>query len=121
VKWATEAAKQGHVLAQYNLAIMLADGRGVPKNDAEATHWFRIAAEQGYVLAQSSVGLRYSEGIGTPKDLVQAYKWISLAMEHGDSRAKANRDALRKQMTPAQIAQAKKLAGEWKPSHQPPR
>jgi uncharacterized protein len=49
------------------------------------------------------------------QDLVQAYKWYSLAATNGDKPAAELRDATAKQMTPAQIAEAQKLAQEWKP------
>ena len=52
---------------------------------------------------------------GVPKNFVQAYKWYSLAATNGDKPAAELRDALAKQMTPAQIAEAQKLAREWKP------
>ena len=31
-------------------------GEEVPKDDAEAVHWFRLAAEQGHASAQFSLG-----------------------------------------------------------------
>ncbi|MBV9968837.1 MAG: SEL1-like repeat protein [Xanthobacteraceae bacterium] len=43
---------QGHAAAQYHLAHMYADGRGIARNDAEAAAWFRRAAEQGDADAQ---------------------------------------------------------------------
>jgi hypothetical protein len=109
------------VLAQYNLGIMYAAGRGVPQNDAEATMWYRRAAEQGYVLAQSSLGLRYSNGLGAPRDAVQAFMWLSLAAARGDSRAATDRDVVAKNMTSAQITEAQKLVHAWKPTSQPVR
>jgi TPR repeat protein len=50
-----------------------------------------------------------------PKDYVQAHKWYSLAGANGHKKAAVHRDRLAKQMTPAQIAEAQKLAREWKP------
>jgi TPR repeat protein len=57
----------------------------------------------------------YNEGQGVPEDFVQAHKWYNLATVNGDKPAAELRDALAKQMTPAQIAEAKNLAREWKP------
>ena len=37
-------AEQGVASAQYNLALMYANGEGVPENDAEAVKWYRKAA-----------------------------------------------------------------------------
>ena len=57
----------------------------------------------------------YDDGQGVPHDIVQAQKWYILAATNGDKPAALLRDALANQMTPAQIAEAKKLAQEWKP------
>ena len=42
--------------------------------------------------------------------------WFDLAGAHGHVRAAKIRDRLAKGMTPEQIAEAKELAVEWKPS-----
>ena len=119
MKWATLAGNQGHVIAQYNVGIMYASGRGVSRNDAEAAKWYRLSAEQGYVLAQSSLGHQYFTGTGVPRDLVQALMWLELATDRGDARAIENRDRIARSMTPAQIAEAQKLASEWKSRPRP--
>jgi hypothetical protein len=41
--------------------------------------------------------------------------WYNLAAVQGEPRAAEARDALTKQMTPAQIAEAQRLAREWNP------
>jgi uncharacterized protein len=57
-----------------------------------------------------------------PQDYVQAHKWFNLAAaripaSETESRAIAikSRDSVASKMTPAQIAEAQKLASEWKP------
>ncbi len=63
----------------------------------------------------------YETGQGVPKDLVQAYMWLSLAAAwpHIEPDVQISlqerRDKVAKRMTPAQIAEAQKLAREWKP------
>lgn len=47
-----EAARLGDVEAQYNLGWMLANGRGIPRDDATAAYFFTMAAKQGDPLAQ---------------------------------------------------------------------
>lgn len=42
-----EAARLGDLEAQYSLGWMLANGRGVPKDDATASYFFALAAKQG--------------------------------------------------------------------------
>jgi TPR repeat protein len=72
-------------------------------------------ADQGGTQAQYNLGLMYSKGKGVPQDYVSAHMWFSLAAARGDQNAKENRDIAARVMTPAQIAQAQKLAREWKP------
>jgi TPR repeat protein len=57
----------------------------------------------------------YDDGQGVPHDIVQAYKWYSLAATNGDKPAVELRKTTANQMTPAQIAEAQKLARDWKP------
>jgi TPR repeat protein len=59
--------------------------------------------------------MMYEQGNGVPQDYVEAHKWYTLAAASGDKVAAGLRDLLAKQMTPADIAEAQKMAGEWKP------
>jgi uncharacterized protein len=49
-----------------------------------------------------------------PQDNIQAYMWLSLAAARSDQYPISNRNRVAQQMTPAQIAEAQKLAFEWK-------
>ena len=55
-------AEQGDADAQYNLGVMHAEGKGVPRDDRMAAQWYRRAAEQGDASAQNSLGLMYAVG-----------------------------------------------------------
>ena len=101
--------------AQFNLGTLYFNGEGVPKDNRHALRWFRLAADQEEAVAQTKIAIMYDDGRGVPHDIVQAYKWYSLAATNGDKPAAELRDASAKQMTPAQIAEAQKLAREWKP------
>ena len=116
-------ANQGYVPAQMTLGSMYQFGRGVPQGYSAAAKWFRKAADQGYAPAQLSLGYMYAEGLGVPQNDVQAYKWYSLAVaglpvSNTENRENAikYRDHLAAKMTPDQVAEAQKLASEWKPS-----
>jgi hypothetical protein len=50
-----------------------------------------------------------------PQDRVTAYMWLELAAAAGNPDALRDADALARQMTPSQIAEAQKLAHDWKP------
>ncbi|TFG58549.1 MAG: sel1 repeat family protein, partial [Deltaproteobacteria bacterium] len=115
-------AQQGIPIAQYNLGVMYDNGKGVPQDYAEAMNWYRRAAEQGLADAQHNLGWVYFEGQGVPQDYVLAHMWFSLAVSRfpaseGEKREQAvkDRNIVASKMTPAQIAEAERLAREWKP------
>jgi TPR repeat protein len=110
MKWYRLAADQGRPDAQYQL------GHLYYKQDdyAGAAKWFRLAADQGRADAQSSLGAMYAEGECGPQDLVQALKWFMLAAAQNHKEATENRDRAVLIMTAAQIAEAQKLAADWR-------
>jgi len=121
MKWFRRAADQGNARAQHSLGFMYATGQGVPQDNAQAVGWYRKAADQGYAHAQFNLGFMYKEGLGVPQDYVQAHMWFSLAATTGDRGAAEGRDNVANLMTPSQIAEAQKLAREWKPTTQWPQ
>ena len=114
-EWFEKAAKQGHVGAQANLGTLYLQGAGAPQSAQMAVFWFSRAAEQRDVLAFAKLGWMYAQGRGVLQDFIQAYMWYNLSAAQGEPRAAEARDALATQMTPAQIAEAQRLAREWKP------
>ena len=62
---------------------MYADGRGVPRDDAQAVRWYRKAADQDYPPAQYSLGVMYANGRGVPRDDSHAMTWYRKAAEQG--------------------------------------
>jgi uncharacterized protein len=108
-------AEQGDAAAQNNLGTLYFGGLGVPQDYALARLWYEKAAAQGHSDAQISLGLLYEKGQGVAQDYVQAHMWFNLAGANGDKRGVEFRDGLADRMTPAQIAEAQKLAREWKP------
>ena len=106
----------GNAEAQYFIGRWYDVGDGVTVNDREAVKWYRKAADQGLASAQYNLGLMYADGQGVPQDYVTAYMWFILASVEGDKLAIENRDLLAKEMTPAQIAEAQKMARVWKPT-----
>jgi len=112
-------ADQGSAYAQAIIGFMYEEGQGVTQDYAAAVRWYRKAANQGWPKAQNDLGVMYNRGWGVTQDYVQALMWYNLAAARGWKDAKNNRDSLAKQMTPAQIAEARKLAREWKPKWTP--
>jgi hypothetical protein len=63
----------------------------------------------------------YYMGLGVPQDYVQAHMWVNLAVSRFPTSQKEARDEtiemrnrIASKMTPAQIAEAQKLARGWK-------
>ncbi len=108
------SAERGDVKARYNLGVMYQLGLGVPQDDQEAVRWYRLAAEQGDASAQFKLGVMYDKGKGVLKDYVLAHMWLNLAEAKGVKEAVKLRDLLEERMTPAQLAEAQRLAREWK-------
>ena len=111
-------ADGGDASAQYHLGLMYANGYGVAEDYSEAAKWFRRAAEQENPDAQSALGGMYAFGQGVPQDLVLAYMWLNLAATQGNSEAESLRDEIAETMTRSQVAEAQRLAREWKPKGQ---
>lgn len=82
---------------------------------APAMQLYRPLAERGNADAQNNLGFMYDTGQGVPQDNVLAHMWFNLAAANGNANAAKNRDIVAAKMTPAQIAEAQKLAREWKP------
>ena len=116
VKWYRLAADKGDATAQSILGFMYDNGEGVPQDDTEAVKWYRLAADQGDAGAQSNLGVMYAKGEGVPQDYVLAHLWFNLAAAQGDANAVDNRDIAASKMTRDQLAEAQRLARDWKPS-----
>ena len=75
------------------------------------------AAEQGESFAQTSLGFMYEDGTeGVPQDYTLAHMWLNLAAAQGRPAAKIELDKLTSKMTAQQIAEAQRMAREWKPT-----
>jgi TPR repeat protein len=117
--WFEKAAKQGHAGGQVNLGTLYLHGDGTPQSAQTALVWFKRSAAQRDALAFAKLGRMYERGQGVPQDLIQAQMWYTLSAAHGEQRAVEIRDALAHQMTAGQIAEAHRLAIEWKANDRP--
>lgn len=117
-----QMATRGNARAQNILGIMYFKGQGGRQDFAEAAKWYRRAAEQGLAQAQANLGRMYDNGLGVPRNYVLANVWYTLAAARFSASeieyremALRDRDTVASKMTPAQIAEAQRLAREWKP------
>jgi TPR repeat protein len=115
ITWFRKSAQQGVSVAQFNLGVMYDNGEGVPQDYPEAAKWYRKAADQGVSAAQFNLGIMYHYGEGVAQDNVLAHMWLSFAAATGNTYALKKRDAIAKLMTPHQLAEAQRMAREWKP------
>jgi TPR repeat protein len=113
------AAKLGDASAQYNLAVFHQLGKGVARSDAAALKWHAAAAAQGHPKAQNNLGAIYFTGAGVARDLVEAWKWLTLAAdgltEQDRKVALTNRDRIEKDLSAAELAEARRRAIAWRP------
>jgi len=120
-----KAAEQGNASAQCQLADIYRSSKqynwfpNVAQDHVEAVKWYRKAAERGDARAQSELGGAYANGRGIAQNYVLAHMYYDLAASNSSSEdrelfAKA-RDEVAGKITPAQIAEAQRLAREWKP------
>ena len=80
-----------------------------------AVTWYRQAADKGNPDAQYNLGAVYASGKGVPRDDVTALMWLNLAASAGNQDALEEGYAVERRMSPAQVAEARKLAQAWKP------
>ncbi len=131
IKLIQKKAEQGNESARFELAGMYLHGDilAAPSDNPllinqdyqQAIRWYLKLAERGGSFAHSAqrqLGRIYSKGEGVPQNYIEAYKWLILAaLEPDESLAKhyvEARDALRLKMSPQQVAEAQKLAKEFK-------
>ena len=100
LSWFEKSARQGVAEAQFALATMLEQGKGIaagiaegitegiaeetPKGEtpsrlAQARYWYRQAADAGLAAAQHNLGTIYARGEGVALDDEQAFRWFFLA------------------------------------------
>ena len=114
--WHTQAT-QGDALAQHLLGSLYLNGEVVPQDYAKARQWYEKAAAQGDWRAQDGLGFLYAAGRAVPQDDVRAYMWWNLARPRlhnssgfAEEYLASRRDKVVSRMTPAQIAEAQRLA-----------
>jgi hypothetical protein len=125
IQWYRRAALQGHPDAAYFLALYYKSGDGVPQDYRVALRWLREAVRHSsglqYPNALHALGIAYELGLGVPQDYIEAHKWYNLAaaaaarkgIQGGFEMHSKDRDRLEQKMTPAQVAEAQRLARQW--------
>ena len=75
-------AQRGDAEAQFEVARMYFDGKGVEENPKKGAEWILKAANNGHAEAQSVAGVMYFLGVGIKKDYKKAREWLEKAAPH---------------------------------------
>ena len=89
-----QAAADGDVRAQFEVAAIFTEGRAVPQDYKAAAVWYERAAAAGFAPAQYRLGALYESGDGVDKDAETAKLWYERAAEAGNRMAMHNLAAL---------------------------
>lgn len=115
VAWFDRASRSGHAQAQLYLGEMYEKGQGVKPNHSAARRLFELAAKRGNLGGQLKYAEVLANGIGGKQDLPEAYFYAQSATKASESNTVGSkiatqlRDNIIKIMTPAQLAEGKKL------------
>ncbi len=97
--WLEKAAEKNLIKSQHNVAYMLYQGLGVPKDYIKSFRWFKLAAENGKyttymgnygITAQDYLGYMYSYGQGVEQNYIEAIKWYKKAADNGSEYSQDN-------------------------------
>lgn len=112
IEYLQKAGEQDEHLALTWLARMYLEGKRVPRDYNKARYWNLKLARSGDWHSMFTLGKLAEQGLGGPADKVKAYMWYQLASLASQEAGQA-RDRVAQKMTPAQIAEAKRLIQEW--------
>src|SRR5205085_11023299 len=121
-QWYRKAALQNHLLAQFNLSIMLARGQGIGQNDAEAAAWLSRAAYAGDPGAQFQMGNRLSRADSHHSEaeaneaMIEAYKWFQLAGAQGYKGSVANSERITFRMSHHDVTEGNQRVSSFVPT-----
>jgi len=117
MKLLERSAKGGNRIAMHDLGHYYATGAASSEPEiAKAVTWFQQAAERGVLDSQFNLGVLYQEGSGVVKNTVDSYVWYAIAGAQGDPMAIQRAEILEREMSEAQVAQAKSRVKAFVPA-----
>lgn len=81
-----QAAESGLDWGLYNVANLLATGRGLAMDQPAALHCYRKAAQMGHAKSMNLLGRYLEQGQYCEKNLAEAYLWYERSAHGGDFR-----------------------------------
>jgi hypothetical protein len=95
----------------------------VAKDMDAAVRWYTASAQGGYPMARNDLGVMYARGEGVKTDKVLAYYWLDRAAASfaqakvdGGAQAISNRDSVAAHMSHDELARARAMASETRPT-----
>jgi TPR repeat protein len=81
--WYRKAADRDDEMGLCNLGVLLLQGKGVAKDEAQGIALLTNAASQGSAFAKYRLGACYNQGEGVPQDYAQCVHWYRQAAAEG--------------------------------------
>ena len=119
VHWYRKAAEQNHVLAQLNLGVMYAEGKGVPSDKAQSMLWIDRAAHLGNAAAQYLLGIIHHRAsldrfpMNASESRIEAYKWLQLSDDQGYRDSDMARGLVILHMTNEEVADGNRRVADF--------
>lgn len=88
--WYRQSARRDEPWGMYNLATLLALGRGGKMDRKTALAWLEKAAGLGHAKSQNLLGGFFEDGWEVPRDMTRALDWYRRAALGGDFRGQFN-------------------------------
>ncbi len=79
----TPYAAEGNVNAQYAIATIYYEGKGIDQDYAKALYWYKQAARQNDPKANAQIGLMYCKGEGVLRSYKEAVPYVRASFEGG--------------------------------------
>lgn len=76
-------ADVGNAIAQYNLGVRYAFGKGIRQDHKKAFEWYQKSANQQNSKAQYNLGVAYSMGEGVRQNKATAKEWFGKSCDNG--------------------------------------
>ena len=117
----TEAAEQGHSLAQLNLVALYEHGQGVMRDEAKALMWLTKAASLGNAAAQYRLGVqqhlacRTGQAESAVEGRIEALKWVRLSANQGNQGAESACGFVALSMTREEVAESARRIAAFVP------
>ena len=118
----TEAAEQGHSVAQLNLSALYERGQGVTRDEGMARMWLTRAANLGNAAAQYRLGIqehltcRTGRAGAAGEGRIEALKWVRLSARQGYRGAESACEFVALAMTREEVVEGGRRVAAFLPT-----